>query len=80
MRKERVSHQTTPMMSVGTHSASSAGEKTGPAGEASKGILMHDRIAQLAYALYEQRGRQEGRALEDWLNAELQLARVVGQS
>lgn len=41
---------------------------------------MHDRIAQLAYELYEQRGRQDGRALEDWLNAELQLVSVLGQS
>jgi hypothetical protein len=30
-------------------------------------------VAQRAYELYEQRGRQEGRALEDWLNAESQL-------
>ena len=32
-----------------------------------------DRIALRAYELYEQRGRQEGRALEDWVNAERQL-------
>ena len=34
---------------------------------------MLDRIARRAYELYEQRGRQEGRALEDWVNAERQL-------
>ena len=28
------------------------------------------RIAEVAYALYEQRGRREGYALEDWLDAE----------
>jgi len=33
----------------------------------------HDRIALRAYALYEQRGRQENRALEDWVNAEREL-------
>jgi hypothetical protein len=33
----------------------------------------HDRIALRAYALYEQGGRQEGRALEDWVNAEREL-------
>ncbi|OAI43715.1 hypothetical protein AYO43_09960 [Nitrospira sp. SCGC AG-212-E16] len=33
-----------------------------------------DRIALRAYALYEQRGRQEGLALEDWVNAERELA------
>ncbi|MDH4152750.1 MAG: DUF2934 domain-containing protein [Nitrospira sp.] len=80
MSKERVSRQATPTMSVGTPRTSSVGEKAGPAGSTSKGALMHDRIAQLAYRFYEQRGRQEGRALEDWLNAELQLIGVVGQS
>lgn len=29
-----------------------------------------ERIARQAYELYEQRGRQDGRALEDWLEAE----------
>lgn len=80
MSKERVSPQATPTMSAGTPRISSTGGKAGPAGQTSKGALMHDRIAQRAYELYEQRGRQEGRALEDWLNAELQLIGVVGQS
>lgn len=31
---------------------------------------MWERIAQKAYELYEQRGRQEGQALDDWLEAE----------
>jgi len=31
---------------------------------------MWERIAKKAYELYEQRGRQEGRALDDWLEAE----------
>ena len=35
----------------------------------------HDEIAQLAYSLYESRGRQEGHQLEDWLNAEQELIR-----
>jgi hypothetical protein len=29
-----------------------------------------DIIARRAYDLYEQRGREEGHALEDWLKAE----------
>jgi Protein of unknown function (DUF2934) len=29
-----------------------------------------ERIAQKAYELYEERGRQDGRALDDWLEAE----------
>jgi len=28
------------------------------------------KVAVLAYALYEQRGREDGHALEDWLEAE----------
>jgi Protein of unknown function (DUF2934) len=31
------------------------------------------RIAQRAYELYEQRGRQEGFAMQDWLQAEHEL-------
>jgi hypothetical protein len=30
-----------------------------------------ERIAQKAYELYEQRGRQNGRELDDWLEAEV---------
>ena len=33
----------------------------------------HEEIAQLAFCLYELRGRQEGYALEDWLRAEREL-------
>lgn len=29
-----------------------------------------DRIAQKAYELWEQRGRRDGQALQDWLDAE----------
>lgn len=32
------------------------------------------RIVELAYALYERRGRQDGHALDDWLEAERQVA------
>jgi hypothetical protein len=73
MSKERVSHQATPTMSASPPRTNAAGEKTGPAGEASKEVWAHNRIAQLAYELYEKRGRQEGLALEDWLNAERNL-------
>ena len=34
----------------------------------------HDEIAQLAYSLYESRGRR-GHDLEDWLRAEQELVR-----
>ena len=31
------------------------------------------QIAELAYRLYEERGRQPGRELEDWLEAERKI-------
>jgi hypothetical protein len=33
----------------------------------------HTRVAELAYALYEQRGRKDGHDLEDWFNAEQRI-------
>lgn len=33
----------------------------------------HARISERAYALYEERGREDDRALEDWLAAERQV-------
>ena len=33
----------------------------------------HARILERAYALYEERGREDDRALEDWLEAERQV-------
>ena len=35
----------------------------------------HDEIAQLAFSLYESRGRQGGHHVEDWLRAEQELVR-----
>ena len=37
----------------------------------------HADIAQRAYELYEQRGRQDGRDSEDWLKAERELGGAV---
>ena len=33
----------------------------------------HGRISERAYALYEQHGREDGHALDDWLEAERQV-------
>jgi hypothetical protein len=33
----------------------------------------HDEIAQVAFSLYESRGRQDGHDIEDWLRAEQEL-------
>jgi len=62
MGKETVSNPATSTMSAGT-------PKMSP-----NSAQAQDRIALRAYALYEQRGRQEGRALEDWVDAERELA------
>lgn len=35
--------------------------------------LPHDEIAQVAYALWEARGRGDGSAEQDWFEAERQL-------
>ena len=37
----------------------------------------HDEIAQLAFRLYESRGRQDGHDVEDWLRAEEELGRYA---
>lgn len=34
---------------------------------------VHGRIAALAYQIYEQRGREDGPELEDWLEAEQKI-------
>ena len=62
MSKETVSNPATSTMSASTARMSPNSAQA------------QDRIALRAYALYEQRGRQEGRALEDWVNAERELA------
>ena len=33
----------------------------------------HDEIAQLAFSLYESRGRQDGHYIEGWLHGEQEL-------
>jgi hypothetical protein len=35
--------------------------------------LTHDEIAQLAFSLYESRGRQDGHHIEDWLRTQQEL-------
>jgi Protein of unknown function (DUF2934) len=73
MVRETVSNPTTPTVSAGKPKISPNAEESGPAIQISKADWTHERIARRAYELYEQRGRQEGRAMEDWANAERQL-------
>lgn len=79
MKKVTVSKRTTKTTSAGTSHTGPGSEKTGPAEQTWKGAWAHDRIRMVAYTLYEQRGRQDGRALEDWLKAEWQLVSEAGQ-
>jgi len=70
--------RTTTQRAVATPRTSSASEQTGQMAQAFKRAAAdHADIAQRAYELYEQRGRQDGRDLEDWLKAERELGGAV---
>lgn len=43
------------------------------AAEQDSALSMLERIAVEAYGIFESRGREDGRALEDWLEAERRL-------
>ena len=79
MSRITVSQSATPTL-AGTPRDSPNAEQSGPAIQISKADWTHERIERRAYELYEQRGRQEGRALDDWVNAERQLVGVSGKS
>lgn len=46
--------------------------------EAGSANGVHVRVAELAYYLYEQRGREDGHDVEDWIQAEQSI--LGGQS
>jgi hypothetical protein len=74
MSKETTGTRAAPAKSTATPHTGPGSEKIGSAEQAAWRAEDHQgRVAQRAYELYQQRGRQEGRALEDWLNAERQL-------
>ena len=78
--KETNPSRTTAQQTEVTSYTSPAGEKTGQMAQAFKRAAVdHHHIAQRAYALYEQRGRQDGQDLEDWLKAEHELAGSVSR-
>ena len=79
MRETTLSRTTAQQTEV-TSYASPAGEKTGQMAQAFKRAAGdHHHIAQRAYELYEQRGRQDGQDLEDWLKAEHELAGSISR-
>lgn len=74
MIREKVSNPTTPGVSATRPTGSQGDEQSDPPFQISKAGWDYERIARRAYELYEQRGRQEGRDVEDWMKAEQQLA------
>ena len=81
MSKETTVNRATPAKPAPTSHAGPGSEKTGFAEQAARRAEVHQGlVAQCAYELYEQRGRQEGQDLEDWLNAESQLLGRAFQS
>ena len=74
MIREKVSNPTTPGVSATRPTGSQGDEQSDPPFQISKAGWDYERIARRAYELYEQRGRQEGRDVEDWVKAEQQLA------
>ena len=77
MKETNVSRTTTQQVEV-TSYTSPVAEKTGQMAQAfRRATVEHHHIAQRAYDLYEQRGRQDGHDLEDWLKAERELGGAI---
>jgi hypothetical protein len=55
--------------------SNAAGEWGMGANTSGRSAPTHEEIAQLAYSLYELRGREDGHDIEDWQRAEQQLVR-----
>lgn len=73
-------NRATPQGSAATSQSSPDRQKTTQTAQTIKrAVPSPSDIAQRAYDLYEQGGRQDGRALEDWFNAEHQLADAAGK-
>lgn len=62
---------------AGQRESSSAGSTNGRSEDWAEGCEpLHQRIAELAYLLYERSGFQDGKDLEHWLEAERQVKSV----
>ncbi|HWG95947.1 MAG TPA: DUF2934 domain-containing protein [Nitrospira sp.] len=68
MPKKTQSVSRSTQRDAGVESRSNGNGVTDRPDEDSHGI--HARISERAYALYEEHGRKDGHALEDWLAAE----------
>lgn len=71
-------------MSVVVRKAQSRKARGGSASRGSRPIELPDgmweRISRRAYELWEQRGRQEGNALRDWLDAEVMVMEEIHEA
>lgn len=43
-------------------------------------VDLQEQIRRRAYELYEQRGREEGRELDDWLQAEAEVMQATARA
>jgi hypothetical protein len=71
MAKTRKRDTGLPVLDRGAGAPHYSGDTTAQNGE-------RERIAQRAYQLYVERGGNDGRDLDDWLEAERELARRQG--
>lgn len=67
--------RTRPRQSAGASQAATVPSSTRASVEPLSRKDVQHRIAKRAYELYESRGREDGRALEDWLSAEEEILR-----
>ena len=64
---------------AGQRATSSTGSTNGRSEDWAEGCEpLHQRIAELAYVLYERSGFQDGKDVEHWLEAERQVKAVRG--
>ena len=74
-KKKSISHPTPRAARNPVESRSNGNTSTHQPDEPFQDV--HMRISEQAYALYEEHGREEGHALEDWLKAEQQVLNKV---
>ena len=66
-----ISHGAAPKKSASAPKRASAGKsRPQPDGAAVPVVVREERIRQVAYSFYEQRGYNDGLELDDWLKAE----------
>jgi hypothetical protein len=77
----RVIGPSVPGSKAGQRESSSDGSTNGRSEDWAEGCeLLDQRIAELAYILYERSGFQDGKDVEHWLEAERQIKAVRDQA